>query len=182
MLSTKTTAPSTTTRLWGRSVQTNGHRDAWRWRSKACQAVVELEQYVPDLKIVREECVNHAHKRVGTTLLKLSREKKLGGSGRGCLTKEKGDQAATLLPLLDHCKWRRCRQHAGQGVGNSVPLHEYRAGAPPHSPPSWHFFQRALANDEKSPSHEVHTTNALAHDVAAAMEPVYRHMSDPNLL
>ena len=61
-------------RLWGRSVQTNllrytgmlGDGD-----SKAYQAVVELEPYGPDVKIVREECVNHAHKRMGTVVLKL---------------------------------------------------------------------------------------------------------------
>ena len=134
-------------RLWGRSVQTNGLMYTGMLGdgdSKAYQAVVQLEPYGPDVEIVREECVNHAHKRMGTALLKLSREKKLGGRGRGRGRRTRrsdegqGDPAATLLPLRDHCKWRRCRQHAGQGVGHSVPLHEYRRGAPPHSLPSWH--------------------------------------------
>ena len=119
--------------LWAWSVQTNGLMYTGMLGdgdSKAYQAVVEVEPYGPDVEIIREECVNHAHKRMGTALLKLSREKKLGGCGRGRLT--------TLLSLRDHCKWQRGRQHARQGVGHSVPLHEYRRGAPPHSLPSWH--------------------------------------------
>ena len=81
-------------RLWGRSVQTNGlsHTGVLGGGdSKAYQAVVEQEPYGPDVKIVRKESVtvNHAHKRMGTALLKLSREKKLGGRGRGRLTKDK---------------------------------------------------------------------------------------------
>lgn len=40
----------------------------------------------------------------------------------------------------------------------------------------------SLANDEELPSHELHVKHPLAHDVMEAMVPVYRHMSDPNLL
>ena len=70
-------------RLWGRSVQTNGLMYTGMLGdgdSKAYQAVVELQPYRPDVEIVREQCVNHAYKRMGTALLKLSRE---GASSRG---------------------------------------------------------------------------------------------------
>ena len=49
--------------------------------SKAHKAVVVMEPYGPDVEIVKEECLNHVHKRMGTALLKLSKEKKLGGRG-----------------------------------------------------------------------------------------------------
>ena len=49
--------------------------------SKAHRAVVVMEPYGRDVEIVKEECLNHAHKRMGTALLKLSKEKKLGGRG-----------------------------------------------------------------------------------------------------
>ena len=40
--------------------------------------------------VVKEECINHVHKRMGTALINLSKQKKLGGRGQGRLTKEKG--------------------------------------------------------------------------------------------
>ena len=52
-------------RLWGRSLALGlvytglvGDGD-----SKAYQAVVRLEPYGPDTEILKEECINHAHKR-----------------------------------------------------------------------------------------------------------------------
>ena len=50
--------------------------------SKAYQAVVRLEPYGPDTEILKEECINHAHKRMGTALLKLTKGQKLGGHGQ----------------------------------------------------------------------------------------------------
>ena len=55
--------------------------------SMAHKAVTELDLY-PE-PIVNEECINHAHKRMGTALINLSKQKKLGGRGQGMLTKEK---------------------------------------------------------------------------------------------
>ena len=66
-------------------------------------------------------------------------------------------------------------------------FHCMSTGKEPHHTPcprganSWCFYQRALATDEEPPSHELHIKHSLAH-VAEAMVPVYRHMSDPNLL
>ena len=42
--------------------------------SKAYNAVVKL-----DVPIVNEECVNHVHKRMGTALRNLTKQKRLGG-------------------------------------------------------------------------------------------------------
>ena len=73
-------------RLWERSVRNYGLMYTWMLGvgdSKAYQAVVEMEPYGPDSPIVLEECVNHAHKRMGTALLKLAKKEKLGGRGEG---------------------------------------------------------------------------------------------------
>ena len=75
--------------LWSRSVHTRGLMYTGMLGdgdSKAYQAVVDLEPYGSDITIEREECANHAHKHMGTALLKLS---KLGGRGLGRFTKQK---------------------------------------------------------------------------------------------
>lgn len=77
--------------LWSRSVDRHclmytgmlGDGD-----SKSHKAVVDMQPYGPDVEIVKE-CLNHAHKRMGTALLKLAKDQKLGGRGEGRLTKEK---------------------------------------------------------------------------------------------
>ena len=78
-------------RLWGRSLALGlmytvlvGYGD-----SKAYHDVVGLEPYGPETEILKEECINHAHKRMGTALLKLTKGQKLGGRGQGRLTKDK---------------------------------------------------------------------------------------------
>ena len=45
--------------------------------SKAYKAVLELNPYSVDIE--REECTNHAHKRMGTALRNISKSSKLGG-------------------------------------------------------------------------------------------------------
>ena len=58
--------------------------------SKSYKAVTELNLYPEE--VVKEECFNHAHKRMasmGTALINLSKQKRLGGHGYGRLTKEK---------------------------------------------------------------------------------------------
>ena len=44
--------------------------------SKAYNAVIKLEVYGGP--VVKEECVNHVHKRMGTALRNLTKQKKLG--------------------------------------------------------------------------------------------------------
>ena len=50
-------------------------------------------------------------------------------------------------------------------------------------PQSWCFFyQQALAEDKEPPPHEGNVKYLLAYYVAKAIVPVYKRMSDPNLL
>ena len=55
--------------------------------SKTFKAVSDLNLF--GKLIVKEECVNHVHKRMGTALRHLSKSKKLGGKGQGRLTQDK---------------------------------------------------------------------------------------------
>ena len=175
--------------MWSRSVNRHGLMYTGMLGdgdSKAHKAVVDLEPYGPDVIIEKEECLNHAHKRMGTALLKLSKEKKLGGRGEGRLTKEKA---------LRLQKYYRYALNAGAGdidnmrnrvwatlfhcVSTDDDPHHTRC---PSGKDSWCFYQRAEANDQEPPPHAEHLKHPLAHDVAEAMIPVYQRMSDPNLL
>ncbi len=176
-------------RLWSRSVARHnlmytgmlGDGD-----SKAHKAVVVMEPYGPDVEIVKEECLNHAHKRMGTALLKLSKEKKLGGRGEGRLTKEKALR-------MQH--YYRFALNAGVGDADDMRnrvwatlFHCLSTDEDPHhsrcpsGTKSWCFFQRALADDEDPPPHATNVKHPLSTEVAEAMKPIYERMSDPNLL
>ena len=75
--------------------------------------------------ILKEECINHVHKRMGTALINLGKQKKLGGKGFGRLTKREGHQIPTLLPL-GYCEQHRkpgCYERCHMGI--IVSLCEY---------------------------------------------------------
>ena len=55
--------------------------------SRAHKAMCDLDIYTES--ILKEECINHVHKRMGTALINLGKQKKLGGKCFGRLTKEK---------------------------------------------------------------------------------------------
>ena len=56
--------------------------------STVYNTVVKLDPY-PGIEIGKLECINHAHKRMGTALRKLSSEKHFGARGVGKLTAQK---------------------------------------------------------------------------------------------
>ena len=175
-------------RLWSRSLEMHHMRYTGMLGdgdSKAFNAVQELAPY-PGVTIMREECVNHAHKRLGTALLKLSKTAKLGGKGHGRLTKKKA------LRLQQYYR-AAIAQHTGDadGMRNAVwatLFHCMSTDEDPHHNrcpagiESWCFYQRALAAGEEPDDHATALKHPLAYDVAEAMLPVYRRMSDPNLL
>ena len=55
--------------------------------SEANKTVTELNLYTEE--VVKEECLNHEHKRIYTALINLTKGKKIGGYGYGRLIKEK---------------------------------------------------------------------------------------------
>ena len=58
--------------------------------SSAYKSVTDMNVYDEDVKIEKLECVNHAHKRMGTAKRKLSTEERIGGRGKRRLTAAKG--------------------------------------------------------------------------------------------
>ena len=124
---------------------------------------------------------------MGTALLKLTKAQKLGGRGRGRLTKDKAIR-------LQHYYRYAITADDGRDIDSmrnriwATLFHCMSTDEEPHHTrcpqgvDSWCFHQRALARDADPPSHLEHIKHALDHDVAEAMVPVYKHMSDPNLL
>lgn len=89
--SSKAMEQESTKRMWARSV--NHHQVRYiemlsDGDSAAFREVGALNPY-PGHDIVKLECINHAHKRMGTALRKLSAQGKLGGKGVGKLTANK---------------------------------------------------------------------------------------------
>ena len=175
-------------RLWSRSVAVHNIRYTGMLGdgdSKAFLALQDLAPY-PGVEIVREECVNHAHKRMGTALMQLAKQAKLGGKGHGRLTQAK-------IQKLQQYYRAAITSHVGDADGMrgavwATLLHCMSTDEDPHhtrcpeGPTSWCFYQRALDQDEEPGQHEENTRHPLAYDVAEAMLPVYTRMSDPNLL
>ncbi|KAK7108809.1 hypothetical protein V1264_016475 [Littorina saxatilis] len=79
-------------KLWTESVERTGLRYRTMLSdgdSTAFRAVEESAPYGERRKVTKLECVNHVHKRMGTTLRKQAQENRLGGRGQGRLTAEK---------------------------------------------------------------------------------------------
>ena len=56
--------------------------------STAFKALQDIQPY-GDIVLSKLECVNHAHKRMGTALRKLTKQENLGGQEEGRLTADK---------------------------------------------------------------------------------------------
>ena len=174
-------------RLWQRSEDRHGLRYTGFLSdgdSKAHRAVCDMDIY-PE-PILKEECINHVHKRMGTALINLGKQKKLGGKGHGRLTKEKA------IKFQHYYRWAIVNN-----VGNQDAMREAiwaslfhcmsTDEAPQHhrcptGPNSWCFYQKAVATDTDTPPHNTHIKYPLATSVAQEMIPIYERMSDANLL
>ena len=152
--------------------------------SKAYNAVVKLDVY--DVPIVKEECVNHVHKRMGTALRNLTKQKRLGGRGLGRLTQDK-------TMKLQHYYRYAVLNNVGNADGmrraiwatlfhcmstDEEPQHEKC----PDGADSWCFYKKAIAMDKVPNSHKQHVRVPLDVSVAKEMVPIYDRLSDPNLL
>eukprot|EP00795_Rhopilema_esculentum_P017497 gene17497-9115_t len=176
--------------LWSRSLQKYKFRYTIMLcdgDSKAFSAVRELAPYGPDVKIEKEDCINHVSKRMGSALRNLvaeSKAQKQPVSGKGKLTQEK------MLKIQNYYG-RAIKNHAGD-----IPLLKKRIMAillhlsstddlPKHAhcPPgssSWCFWQRALAKEETPGKHSEHET--LPTEVGKKLVPIFQRLSDDSLL
>ncbi|KAH9364938.1 hypothetical protein HPB48_017967 [Haemaphysalis longicornis] len=135
------------------------------------------------IQFTKEDCVNHAEKRMGTNLrsvvAKSDRDQPLGG--RGCLTQD-------LIKRLTSYYGQALRgsdnvqdmQRAVMATFHHItstdeePHHELC----PAGPTSWCRHRAAEAKDEPQPAHKY----KLKPHVAAAMLPVFKRLSEPQLL
>ena len=176
-------------RLWCRSVQKHNFRYTQMLSdgdSAAFKAVKDSHCY-GDVVIEKLECINHAHKRMGTALRKLTKEERLGGRGKGRLTEAKCKDLQNFYrgAILDH-------QDSAEDMRNAIwsaLWHSMSSDEEPHHQQcpkgveSWCFYQKALALGESPPRHSDHPASThLSKDVAHRLIPVYRRMSDAALL
>ncbi|CAM4622574.1 unnamed protein product [Leuciscus chuanchicus] len=148
-------------RMWARSVSRHQLRYIQMLSdgdSAAFREVVSLNPY-PGHEVVKLECINHAHKRMGTALRKLSAERKLGGKGLGKFMAKK-------CKTLQNYYSMSC---------DEVPLHT-RCNL------SWCWHRRAEENGETPESHRLHAGNFLSREVGQKLIPVYHRMSSDSLL
>ena len=176
-------------RMWRRSLTKHNFRYVDMISdgdSSAFKAVSELKCY-GDTEIKKLECVNHAHKRMGSALRKLSKEERLGGRGRGRLTEAKCKDLqnfyrGAIVNNLGDTSSMRNSIWAGLWHSMSTDEEPHHLQCP-EGEDSWCFYQKALANDQTPPSHTDHRSSTfLARDVAHRLLPIYRRMSDETLL
>ena len=129
-----------------------------------------------------KKTVNHAHKRMGTALLELTKTQKLGGRGCRRLIKDKAI-------ILQHYHRYAITADNGRDIDSmrnriwATLYHCMSTDEEPHHTrcpqgvDSWRFHQQALARDDDPPSHPEHVKHALDHDVAEAIVPVHKHTS-----
>ncbi|XP_076455485.1 uncharacterized protein LOC143290080 [Babylonia areolata] len=177
--------------MWARSIAKHRFRYVEMLSdgdSSAYQAVCNANPY-PDYlhNIQKLDCLNHAHKRMGTALRKLAETGRLGGRGVGRLTKNKCDSLQNFyrgaimdnLPNVDKMKAAIWSTLWHSMSTDEQPRHMQC----PTGPDSRCFYQKALARGEDPPSHKDHPASTyLTTQVAHQMIPVYRRMADDNLM
>ena len=134
-------------RIWLRSVEKYNLRYTEMLSdgdSTAFKALHDLQPY-GDIVLSKLECVNHAHKRMGTALRKLTKQEKLGGQGEDRLTVNKcdilqsyyrtaiqnnlgnlDDMKNAVLATLHHSMSATFIQHMGAAL--RVPIHGVFSG------------------------------------------------------
>ena len=153
--------------------------------SKAFDA---LQVYGNGKEVLKEDCINHISKRMGTALMNIvatSKAKKESISGKGKL-------AMIKIKKIQNYYGRAIKDHSGDDMSllkkriMVILLHLSSTDKTPkhvHCPPgekSWCFWQRALAKAETTPSHEDHET--LPPEIGAKLVPIFQRLSDEKLL
>ncbi|KAL8573387.1 hypothetical protein ACOMHN_032402 [Nucella lapillus] len=176
--------------LWGRSVSKYGLRYVEMLSDgdfSAFKAVCGINPYGDEIAITKLDCVNHAHKRMGTALRKLTKEQGLGGRGVGRLTEQKCKNLqnfyrGAILDNIPNTDNMRCAVWATLYHSMSTDQEPHHRQCP-KGENSRCFYQKALALGEVPSRHTDHPSRTfLCTAVAHKMIPVYRRMSDEALL
>ncbi|XP_058643478.1 uncharacterized protein LOC131547150 [Onychostoma macrolepis] len=172
-------------RMWGRSISRHQLRYTQMLSdgdSTAFREVVALNPY-PGHEITKLECINHAHKRMGTALRKLSAQGKLGGKGAGKLTAAKCKSLQNYYRgaiLNNQGNVEQMRTAIWASLLHSIstdenPLHN-------RCKPSWCWYRKAEENGVTPESHNEHAGCSLTKEVGKKLIPLYHRMSSDSLL
>ena len=106
--------------LWNRSIEMHNRYTSILsdGDSTAHKAVLQSQPYEEEVVVSKLECINHAHKRMGTALRKLAKEEHLGGRGKGALTEKKCDALQNFYcgAILDNLGDVETTQECHMGV------------------------------------------------------------------
>lgn len=153
--------------------------------SKTFNHLQNLKIYGP-IKLVKEECVNHVSKRLGTGLRQVAKEFKLGGKKPGSLTnvtiqkltryygnairENTNDVTAmrtAVLATLHHCS-----------STDANPFHSKC----PAGPESWCFYNKAVAMGTQPGTHRQHIHTPISPFVLEKIIPLYQKLASTDLL
>ena len=176
--------------MWKRSVEKHGLRYTTMLSdgdSKSFALLSELNVYGADIQIMKEECVNHVSKRMGTSLNKLVQDckaQKQPITGKGKLTKEK------ILKI---------QSYYGRAIKDNVNdtllmkkrifailFHLTSTDTNPkhqHCPPgekSWCFWNREEAKGKIPGPHKEH--ERIPVDIGRKLVPIFQRLSEDSLL
>lgn len=178
--------------LWSRSIALGNMRYTTMLcdgDAKAFQQLNEMKVY-GDIKILKEECINHVAKRLGTGLRNKVQEWRnkgltLGGRKKGSLKED------TIKRLQNY--YRNAIKHNAPDVPkmksaifaslfhcmstDKKPMHSKC----PVGESSWCFFQRALSKNETPRSHSMMKT-VLSEAVVEKIMPVYQRLASDDIL
>ena len=177
-------------RIWNRSVEKYGLCYTTMFSdgdSKAYDTISKMEVYGKEKMIVKEECINHVSKRMGTALRNLVAESKaqkkpIGGKGK--LTKE-------MMTKIQNYYGRAIKDNPGETTMMkkrifAILFHLSSTDAAPkhvHCPPgekSWCFWQRAIAKSETPGRHDDH--KRLPVEIGQKLVPIFQRLTEESLL
>ena len=150
-----------------------------------------LNVYGDDTVIVKEECINHVAKRLGTALRKLSTQSKkkgvtLGGRGWGKLTHSAIVKLTAYFGVAI-----RAHPNNLDDMTDAVFATDYHAISTDDTPQhercpsgedSWCFFKRAAATGETPGPHRDNVGTPLSPEVAPYVKEVYDRLGHHDLL
>nr|XP_042908183.1 uncharacterized protein LOC122271327 [Parasteatoda tepidariorum] len=153
-------------------------------------ALLSKQNVYGDIPIVKEECINHIAKRLGTALRNKVKEYKARGECLG--GKKKGHLTDITINRLANYYRKAIEDNAPNfdKMKNAIFASLYHCTSTDKSPKhmkcpegseSWCFFNRAKAESRKPPSHKNMKTT-LKEDIVAKILPVYQRLSCNELL
>ncbi|GFX37542.1 uncharacterized protein TNCV_4899721 [Trichonephila clavipes] len=159
--------------------------------AKTYQYLNTKEVYGPEIKIKKEECINHVSKRLGTSLRKAVKEWRargvsLGGKSRGSLKEE-------TIKKLSRYYQNAIRSNKGDVEAMKTAIyatlfHSISTDQKPqhfkcpNGKDSWCFFQAALVRGEVPGPHAKHVKTPLKETHLAKIMPIYQRLASNELL